>query len=1347
MAPGTAPSNNRDLQAHKTWLGLLEGHRVGVVVTPPALVAAGAYANTDVIPAQNALLSLLTDRPRELRDAIAGRWGETGDVVLPRLGPFCEAVLGWRPGDLAPVAADDLRWSVYLPEQRETLSPTHVLMDTGEAAGPLLLVREEPRNTDLDALPPERADGAGWRASPQTRFERLLRDTGVPIGVLFNGESIRLVYAPRAETPGHLTFPVRAMCEVGGRPILAGLVMLLHETRLFTGPRAQRLPAILVESRKYQSTVSTQLAGQVLDALHALVRGFQIANEADPRGRGELLLDVLKTEADRAHVYGGLLTTLMRLVFVLYAEDRELLPVTGIYAGNYSVTGLFERLREDAGRHPDTKHARYGAWAQLLTLFRVLHDGAHAADMQIPARAGRLFDPDAYPFLEGRPPRVPRVKGERITPPLVSDGVIHEVLGLLLYLDGDRLSYRSLEVEQIGSVYEAMMGFTLEEAHGPSIAVLPHHVVIDLEASLRLPEAARDKLLADAGCKLADAAQKAWRAAKDEAGLVAALGNRVSPRTPDVLPKGALYLQPTEERRRSGSHYTPRELTEPIVRTTLQPQLDALAGEGAGAAAGPAGEPGVTAPRRVPRPEQVLGLKVCDPAMGSGAFLVEACRFLADALNTAWETHGGAPVIPPDEDRELHARRLVAQRCLYGVDKNPFAVDLAKLSLWLFTLARDQPFTFLDHALRQGDSLVGLSREQVACFDWKDTKKPSLLLRPRLMTVLRAVEEKRAEIHELGDSPDVAAKARLHRDADDLVRDVRAIADLAILAFFSEKKDAAREKHRKKLGDTVVEPYLSGRLDSHALHERADELRALEPPVTPFHWELEFPEVFSRENPGFDVFVGNPPFLGGKRISTVNGDGYRDWLPVIHEGANSNADLSAHFFRRAFKLLRRTGTFGLIATNTIAQGDTRATGLRWIVQHGGIVHAAQRRHRWPGVAAVIVSVVHVQKQGAVRAVVLDGRTVSRISAYLAPSKTDDDPVCLAANQDCSFIGSYVLGMGFTFDDTDKKRQASSIAEKDRLIETDPQNAERIFPYIGGEELNTSPTHANHRYVINFEQMSEAEARRWPALLDVVQRKVKPQRASVKRDVHRIRWWIYGDYRPGLYGTIQRMSRVVANSQVSAHHAFAFQPTNRVFGHTLNVFAFDSNAAFTLLQSRPHELWARFFASSMKDDIRYTPSDCFETFPFPETWQSNPALEATGKAYYEYRAALMIQNDEGLTKTYNRFHDPDERSPAILQLRALHAEMDRAVLEAYGWTDIPTTCDFLLDHDDGATEDEEAGKKRKRKPYRYRWPDDVRDEVLARLIELNRTRADDERRRGIAVARSPRPTDEDDDPTD
>lgn len=233
----------------------------------------------------------------------------------------------------------------------------------------------------------------------------------------------------------------------------------------------------------------------------------------------------------------------------------------------------------------------------------------------------------------------------------------------------------------------------------------------------------------------------------------------------------------------------------------------------------------------------------------------------------------------------------------------------------------------------------------------------------------------------------------------------------------------------------------------------------------------------------------------------------------------------AHFFRRAFGLLRKGGALGLIATNTIAQGDTRSTGLRWIVTHGGVIYDATRRYKWPAGAAVIVSVVHILRgsgTGITRR--LDGDEVERISAFLFHTGPDDDPVVLAANANKSFQGSIVLGMGFTFDDTN--REATSLAEMRRLIATNPRNQERIFPYLGGEELNTSPTHAHHRYVINFGQMSEEEARKWPELMSIVEQKAKPKRLTDNRASYRKFWWHFAEKRVDLYDAIRGLDRVV-----------------------------------------------------------------------------------------------------------------------------------------------------------------------------------------------------------------------------
>lgn len=357
---------------------------------------------------------------------------------------------------------------------------------------------------------------------------------------------------------------------------------------------------------------------------------------------------------------------------------------------------------------------------------------------------------------------------------------------------------------------------------------------------------------------------------------------------------------------------------------------------------------------------------------------------------------------------------------------------------------------------------------------------------------------------------------------------------------------------------------------------------------------------------------------------------------------------------------------------------------------------------------------------------LDGKPVEKITAFLFPKGGNENPKTLLANADKSFVGSYVLGMGFTFDDTNEN--ATSIAQMQELIAKDPRNADRIFPYIGGDEVNSSPTHSHHRYVINFGEMSEDEAREYPDLMVIVEEKVKPERLKLNMNTADGRrrastWWLWGRYTPALFRAIEKCDRVLVTSRHQPQWSVAFMPTSMVFSEALVVFALNQHAAFCTIQSSIHEIWARFFGSSMKDDLRYTPSDCFETFPFPENWETEPTLEAAGQAYYEYRADLMVRNNQGLTATYNRFHDPEETDPEIQHLRQLHGSIDRAVLAAYGWDDIDTTCEFLLDYeDDDTTEPEQTpGKRQRKKPWRYRWPAATHDEVLARLLELNQQR--------------------------
>jgi hypothetical protein len=1306
--------------AHLEWLGYVRPR--GLVVSAPALVRAGAILDQRDAEGQRLLRARLdadaaaSGTVRERATIPYGAAGEDADLRIADFHAFAGSVLDWRfsPKGYAgtpesPIPPD---LEVALPDAGETLRPDYAVreLEPQEGAPPWqLLARVLDPGEDFDR---ETGRGGRLELSPHSQMERLLRETGVPAGLLVNGATLRLVSAPRGESSGWLDFRVADMAQTAGRPICTAMRLLLSEQRLLALPRHQRLAALLTDSRKFQNEVSERLAEQVLHALYELLRGFQAAHDAS---KGELLRQVLAEHPDE--VYRALLTVNLRLVFLLYAEERDMLPEDETFLRYYSLAGLHERLREDAALYPDTMDQRYAAWAQLVALFRMVHDGAEAPEMRLPPRHGVLFDPDRFPFLEGRVAGGTRQAHERIEPPLVPDGTVYRALEKLLVLDGERISYRALDVEQIGSVYETMMGFRLETATGRSVAIRSRKkqgapTAVDLEALLAEPGSNRAKSLQErADRKPTDTVRKAVAAAVTLEDLHAALLPVIDQAaTPDLVPRGAMVLQPSEERRRSGSHYTPRELTDPIVRTTLEPILARLR----------------EADGRPPRPEAILDLKVCDPAMGSGAFLVEACRYLGAALVESWRAHEVRPDIPPDEDEVVFARRLVAQRCLYGVDRNPVAVDLVKMSLWLVTLAKDHALTFVDHALRHGDSLVGLSRRQLEAFHWAAdaARFQSGFEAVRAREHLAKVSELRRKIREADESISDRERRDLWDEAQLELGQVRLLGDLAVAAFFEAEKPKEREAKRAEFAKAVV----NGDAERH--RDWLEERRHADPPLTPFHWEIEFPEVFEREGPGFDAFVGNPPFAGKNSVAGGNVSGYTDWLKEAHEDSHGNADLVAHFFRCAFDRLREGGAFGLIATNTIAQGDTRASGLRWICDHGGEIFAVRKRLKWPGMAAVVVSVVHVMNGRFEGKKYLDDREVERITAFLFHRGGHNDPVQLSANVGKAFVGNYVLGMGFTFDDTDTKGVATPISEMERMLAEHEDYREVIFPYIGGEEVNASPTHAYHRHVTNFGDRSEQECRRrWADLMAIVEAKVRPMRQTQGSIVNPARWWMFARSAADLYAAITGLERVLVVSRVGQHGSLAFLPNRMVYAESLIVFPLATYAAFCALQARPHEIWARFFGSSMKDDLRYTPSDCFETFPFPENWETHPVLEASGKAYYDFRASLMVRNDEGLTKTYNRFHDPEESDADILKLRELHAAMDHAVLAAYGWTDVDTDCKFLLDYE---IDEEDWGDKKK--PWRYRWSDDVQAEILARLLELNAERARSELRSGVAAAK-------------
>ena len=268
-------------------------------------------------------------------------------------------------------------------------------------------------------------------------------------------------------------------------------------------------------------------------------------------------------------------------------------------------------------------------------------------------------------------------------------------------------------------------------------------------------------------------------------------------------------------------------------------------------------------------------------------------------------------------------------------------------------------------------------------------------------------------------------------------------------------------------------------------------------------------------------------------------------------------------------------------------------------------------------------------------------------------------------------------------------------------------------------------------------MPLCEAQEYPDLLAIVERKVKPSRQAAAKEVAEQPWWLFFRQRRELYDAIRSFNRVLVASRHQPHWLVSEVPNGPILSESLVVFALPASSAFSLLQSRPHEIWARFFGSSMKDDLRYTPSDCFETFPFPRDWESNPALEEAGRTYYEFRADLMIRNNEGLTKTYNRFHALEEQAPtSSASASSTPPWTAPSSTPTAGRTS--TACDFFLEYEDEDDDDDTAKARKKKKPWRYRWPDEVRDDVLARLLALNAERAEEERLAGEAAEAKAKP---------
>jgi hypothetical protein len=1075
-----------------------------------------------------------------------------------------------------------------IAEYGETLRPDWVINDPATKKA-RLLVQTYPRSQSLT----KPVQASRWKTSPDTRMMQLLHDTGIRLGLVTNGDHWMLVNAPKNETTGYASWYANLWLE---EPLtLRAFRTLLCADRFFSVPENETIEALLDRSAADQQEVTDQLGYQVRKAVEVLIQALDKADQDHGR--------ILLADVDEKVLYEAALTVMMRLVFLFCAEERELLLLgDDLYDKNYSVSTLREQLRATADQFgEEILGLRYDAWTRLLTTFRAVYAGAKHDRLKLPGYGGGLFHPDRFQFLEGRKPGT-CWKDTEATPLPVSNRTVMHLLEALQVLqvrlpgggpaEARTLSFRSLDIEQIGHVYEGLLDHTAKRATEPVLGLQgtrdkePEIPLADLEKLAakgekellkflkeetgRSEPALKKGLNAEIEDQLASRFRTAcqnsqlWKRVQKFAGLV----RLDSTAYPVVITTGSVFVTAGTDRRSSGTHYTPKSLTEPIVQYTLEPLVYVGPAEGL--------------PKeqwKLRTAKELLALKICDMACGSGAFLVQACRYMAARLLEAWDavqranpgsvriTPEGQPstgqpgelLIPDDPDeRQTYALRIVAQRCLYGVDKNPLAAEMAKLSLWLLTLAKDKPFEFLDHAIRCGDSLVGIhNTEQLRKFNLDGKGEDNRLFLGFLDEKIKEANALRRQITEMQANTveDVEAQDRMLREANEKIDRLKYAADLLIAAEFTPGSAADKRAARDNAAIKVAVHFHESDLPTF----RREIQQALDSQVT-FHWPLEFPEVMV-ERGGFDAFVGNPPFKGGLKLETAFGTEYRALLVVNLgngiKGVRGTADLCAYFFLRAAQLQRTGGNFGILATNTIAQGDTRTVGLDQLLKTSCTIYRAIASRKWPGEASIEVALVWVHNGQWEGTFELADSLVSGISSLLTEaSATTANPCRLQRNAGQCFQGSIVLGMGFVLEPDDAQK----------LLQRSPKNKDVLFPYLNGSDVNSSPNSEASRWVINFfdwplNRKSACRAGQvaadYPECLRVIEETVKPERdklvgrnaMATRRGTH---WWMYASDAKNLYKAIGGLQRVLVLSLVNNHLGFAFVPNGQVYAHKLAV---------------------------------------------------------------------------------------------------------------------------------------------------------------------------------------------------
>lgn len=1157
-----------------------------------------------------------------------------------------------------------------------------------------------------------RSSGGTSRLSPHATIQEYLNVTEYVYGMATNGLVLRLI-----RDSGHLVrmtyieFDLKRLLEEDKYSEFTLLYRMLHPSR-FPKTRQEEEPCFF--ERYYHDSIES--GNRIRDGLSDAVKESLVA-----LGNGLLEHpdnDVLREKVSQnllnaREFYHQLLRLIYRLLFLMVTEERDLVyPETQHETKGPDPEDLLNGTKRPTRKQKEIYYNYYSVarlrrlsqkrylledqyhdlWQSLMQTFALFESGGAGLKLGIQALGSELFSHIAMPDIS-----TARINNRVLLKCIKSLNEFEDEKHNLSFIN-----YRALDVEELGSVYEGLL---------------------ELEPLF-----------------------------ESENG------------------KPKFTFRRGSERSKSGSHYTPEDLVKPLIQHSLDYLIEERVAEFY------KGKSTEEDTRR-----KLLDLKVCDVACGSGHILLSAARRIA--LEVARVETGEQQ---PNPASFRHSLKEVIKNCIYGVDKNPLAVELCKVALWLESHNPGEPLSFLDHKIKCGDAIVGLAHREelqngIADEAFKklpgdDKKLSSIFLKKNKQE--RTIREKSRQEVQLTTETDhklmekVSELNRLIENFSSLsentleeiekkeksyrilvnsneLRRLRIIADLQIMPFFLQKTESTKDL---LLTDLQYFRYLRG----ESRIPDATKMKAFEESAYNkfFHWFLEFPEVFQQG--GFNCVLGNPPYLGGKRISGYYGESYLNYLKTIYAPSEGSVDLISYFVRRYHSIISKGSIASFISTNSISQGDTKKSCLDFILQNQSEIIFAHKNIRWPGLAAVDVTLLSLYQGIWERPKFIKNKVAINITTLLDDDLTEFNPYHLVSNENKSFQGSIIFGDGFLL----TNNEASS------LINDNSKYSRVLFPYLIGDDINNSFQQANSRSVINFfDWTKEKCSLEFGDLLHILEEKVKPERDKVKRKAYREKWWLYAEKGINLYKAIKNYEKVLVISQTTKYLGFSFVQTNQVFAGTCIVFAFPKYKEYCVLQSSFHESWVWKFPTTMgSSTLRYVNSKCFETYPFPQylLTQIEEKLEFIGECYYEYRKKLMSESQLGLTKMYNAFHSKgigegvldveiinkekkfiekqfsrdgwnlwnhlqktegtcsfEEAVRGIMKLRELHVEMDNAVLVAYGWQDIDLRHDFY-----------EVDYLPENDRVRFTIHPDARKEVLKRLLELNHKIHEEEVKAGL-----------------